>query len=184
MHGKRRDRYYTLRFTVDGKQIEEALVWLSDGWTLTKARIELAKLKEAKRIGHGAVTLRQARNEARKKRTESKKAKAQERATKITLDDFWISTCSLPRDIKWKMTLKKLLFDYLRSAYTGRRAIKVDKIGWFQKAYLIGDEGIGTDSSCEFIPDYRVNPLEFKCHIVFVLKSRRRLIYGGYRGIR
>ena len=52
---------------------------------------------------------------------------------------------------------RKLLFDYLRCAYTEKRAIKVDKTGWFQKVYLIGDEGIGTDSSCEFIPDYRTN---------------------------
>lgn len=52
---------------------------------------------------------------------------------------------------------RKLLLDYLRYAYTERRAIKVDKTGWFQKTYLIGDEGIGTDSSCEFIPAYRTN---------------------------
>ena len=107
MHGKRRDRYYTLRFTVDGKQIEEGLGWLSDGWTLTKARIELAKLKEAKRIGNGAVTLRQARDEARKKRTEAEKAEAQERATKITVDDFWSSTYRLTQGHKKESTIKK-----------------------------------------------------------------------------
>ena len=107
MHGKRRDRYYTLRFTVDGKQIEEALGWSSDGWTLTKARLELAKLKEAKRVGDGAVTLRQARNEAKKKRTEAEKAEALERAAKITVNDFWLNTYSPAQGHKKESTVKK-----------------------------------------------------------------------------
>ena len=114
MHGKRRDRYYTLRFTVDGKQIEEALGWLSDGWTLTKARIELAKLKEAKRVGDGAVTLRQARNEAKKKRTEAEKAEALERAAKITVDDFWLNTYSPAQGHKKESTVKKEENLYIR----------------------------------------------------------------------
>ena len=130
MHGKRRDRYYTLRFTVDGKQIEEALGWLSDGWTLTKARIELAKLKEAKRIGNGAVTLRQARNEARKKRTEAEKAEAQERATRIKLDEFWVTTYCHTQGHKKKSTVKKeedLYTRWLKPRFGEKSLIEIDE---------------------------------------------------------
>ena len=39
-HGARLDRYFTLRFSVDGKQAEEALGWASEGmmgWTFPLA---------------------------------------------------------------------------------------------------------------------------------------------------
>src|ERR1051325_2596618 len=58
-HGVRRDRYFTLRFSVDGRQIEEALGWASDGWTLDRAQEELGKLRAAKRTGEGPATLRE-----------------------------------------------------------------------------------------------------------------------------
>jgi len=48
-HGVRLDRYFTLRFSTDGRQVEEALGWASEGWTLARAQEELGKLREAKR---------------------------------------------------------------------------------------------------------------------------------------
>ena len=52
-HGARLDRYFTLRFSVDGKQVEEALGRASEGWTLALAQEELSKLRKAKRTGEG-----------------------------------------------------------------------------------------------------------------------------------
>jgi hypothetical protein len=46
---RRFDRYYVLRFAVDGIMRQEAFAWESEGITLEKTLIELAKLKEAKR---------------------------------------------------------------------------------------------------------------------------------------
>ena len=60
-HGVKPDSYFVLRFTVDGKSYQEALGWASEGMTLAKARIELARLKEAKRTGEGARSLRERR---------------------------------------------------------------------------------------------------------------------------
>lgn len=37
-HGARLDRYFTLRFSIDGKQIEEALGSASEGWTVALAQ--------------------------------------------------------------------------------------------------------------------------------------------------
>jgi integrase len=60
-HGARLDRYYTLRFSLAGKQVEEGLGWSSEGTTLGLAQEELSKLRKAKRTGQGHKTLRQAR---------------------------------------------------------------------------------------------------------------------------
>ena len=48
---RRPDRYFVIRIAVDGVMRQEALGWESEGITLEKARIELAKLREAKRTG-------------------------------------------------------------------------------------------------------------------------------------
>ena len=46
-HGARLDRYLTLRFSVAGKQVEEALGWASEGWTVKLAQEKLAELRRA-----------------------------------------------------------------------------------------------------------------------------------------
>ena len=43
--------YFAIRLAVDGVMRQEALGWESEGITLEKARLELAKLREAKRSG-------------------------------------------------------------------------------------------------------------------------------------
>lgn len=83
-NGDRRDRYFTLRFTVNGKRKEEALGWASEGWTLEKARVELARLREAARLGEGCTTLKQRREELAAK-------EEAERVKQITIGGFWES---------------------------------------------------------------------------------------------
>lgn len=80
-HGQMPDKYYVLRYRVDGKYKQEALGWASQGWTLAKARSELAKLKEAARTGVGEVTL----NEKRKKAQASREAEK----NKQTIQSLW-----------------------------------------------------------------------------------------------
>jgi integrase len=80
-HGVKPDMYFVLRYRVDGVQHQEALGWASKGWTLTKARAELAALKEAYRVGQGAVTLK----EKREKASAERKAKEE----RLTLDGLW-----------------------------------------------------------------------------------------------
>lgn len=88
-HGIQRDKYYVLRFAVDGTICQEALGWASEGITLEKARIELAKLKEAKRTGVGPRSLTEKRAIAEEqRRLEEEAALAQYRA-QITMTRFW-----------------------------------------------------------------------------------------------
>lgn len=107
MHGKRRDRYYTIRHTVNGKQVQEALGWMSEGWTLTKARLRLAEINEAKRTGLGPISLKETRALAKKHRDAKAAEEAKARAAMITLSDFWEQTYSVNRLHKKESTNKK-----------------------------------------------------------------------------
>jgi hypothetical protein len=88
-HGAKLDRYFTLRFSVAGKQVEEALGWASDGWTVKLAQEKLGELRKARRTGRGYATLR-AEAEANRRAT---REKAEEEAAlarrQRTVADLW-----------------------------------------------------------------------------------------------
>ncbi|HEY1430410.1 MAG TPA: tyrosine-type recombinase/integrase [Stellaceae bacterium] len=88
-HGTRLDRYFTLRFSVNGKQVEEALGWASEGWTEKRAQEELGKLRKAKRTGQGPLTLRdeaEANRRAEQQRLEEEAARSRRQRT---VTDLW-----------------------------------------------------------------------------------------------
>jgi integrase len=88
-HGVRADRYFTLRFSVDGKQVEEALGWASEGWSRDRAQEELGKLREAKRTGQGPATLRDGARAKRSAERERTEAEARRQRLEKTVDDLW-----------------------------------------------------------------------------------------------
>jgi len=90
-HGIRPDIYYVIRYQRDGKRQEEALGWASEGMTLQKARLELTRLKEAARTGHGPASLREKRLAAEAERKASTEAAAQASREAVTFSDFWDS---------------------------------------------------------------------------------------------
>ena len=53
--GVKFDQYFVIRYQMNGVRIEEALGWASEGWSVEKANTELGKLKEAARLGDGAI---------------------------------------------------------------------------------------------------------------------------------
>lgn len=72
-HGVKFDRYYTIRFQIDGESKEEALGWASDGWTEEKAALELSDLKKAAKTGKGHIRLKDKREEAKREREKEKR---------------------------------------------------------------------------------------------------------------
>lgn len=91
--GARLDRYFTLRFSVGGKQVEEALGWASDGWTLERAQEKLSELRRARRTGQGPATLREqaeANCRAKQERIEREVAAARRQRTVADLWDRYI----------------------------------------------------------------------------------------------
>jgi len=91
-HGVKWDRYFVLRYQHEGKRIEEALGWASQGWTEEKAALKLAELKTAAKIGEGPTRLAEKR-EIEKQRKEALQAE-QTRLEKeaVTFETFFKGT--------------------------------------------------------------------------------------------
>lgn len=105
-HGKQPDRYYVIRYSVDGKKKQEALGWASDGWTLDKVQEQLSKLKPGLKSGEGAQSLADKRRIAKEK-SEFEHLQRKEEAKKgITLVDYY------ERQYKpWKSLAKPVAFE-------------------------------------------------------------------------
>ena len=85
-YGAMRDRYFSIRYRVDGKRVEEGLGWASKGMTAKNAALQLAELQEAYRKGTGEpVTLREKREIARTERERQAKQG-------VTFGDYFINT--------------------------------------------------------------------------------------------
>lgn len=78
----KKDRYFSIRFQMNGKRTEEALGWASEGWTAEKAAEELANLKRAARAGSGPRTLGEAR------KIKNRELREQE-SREISLHDYY-----------------------------------------------------------------------------------------------
>ncbi|MDA8165351.1 MAG: site-specific integrase [Desulfobacteraceae bacterium] len=62
-HGILPDRYYSIYYKIDSRQVEEALGWASEGWTQEKAAAIRHQMKNSAKSG-GPRTLKEARAEA------------------------------------------------------------------------------------------------------------------------
>lgn len=74
----RPDRYYQIRFTVNGKRHEESIGWESEGWTLEKVRAKIYELRQNHVTGQGTQTLAEAR--AQRRAEDEAKAEAERQA--------------------------------------------------------------------------------------------------------
>jgi len=88
-YGVKFDRYYTIRYKIDGKDKEEALGWASNGWTEQKAAERLAELKQAQRTGDGAKTLDEKRKQAKEKEEKQKVIENQRKRELITFSEVF-----------------------------------------------------------------------------------------------
>lgn len=88
-HGVRFDRCYGLRYAAAGKRFQPTLGWASEGWTENKAAIELAKLKEAYKLGKGEYSLSEKRKKAAEEKRQAEEKAAKQKAAKITFSEFW-----------------------------------------------------------------------------------------------
>ena len=89
MHGKRPDRYYVIRYTVNGEKKQEALGWASEGVTLDKVRVVLSKLKEANRTGEGPGTLAEQRELADQRRQAAEQARIEAAKNAVSFGSYW-----------------------------------------------------------------------------------------------
>ncbi len=88
-HGVQADKYFLIRFKIDGKSIEEGIGWASQGHTAREASGILSTLKKNRKLGTGPFTHREmkAENEAESS-AKTAKLKAEVEARK-TLSEYW-----------------------------------------------------------------------------------------------
>lgn len=73
-HGIGKDRYFAIRYQMDGKRHEEGTGWTSEGWTAERAAVELAELKKNFRLGEGKpLTLQEKREREKQKKQKTEK---------------------------------------------------------------------------------------------------------------
>lgn len=89
LRGGGADRYFTIRYKLNGKTKEEGLGWVSEGWNAQKAHAMRSRLKAAQTTGDGPKTLEAMRagTEAAKKAEELRVET--EKCETITLDEFF-----------------------------------------------------------------------------------------------
>lgn len=88
-NGLRPDKYYVIRYRVNGVRKEEALGWESKGWTLEKVRETFAKLTVAQKTAEGPATLEERRAEVLAAKVEAEVQASREAAKRITLREYW-----------------------------------------------------------------------------------------------
>ncbi len=88
-HGVRRDRYYSIRYRLNGRVLEQGVGWASKGVTLEDAVTRRKELTDNKKKGSGPLTIKEQRAENEAKReAETVKRKRDVEANK-TLSEYW-----------------------------------------------------------------------------------------------
>lgn len=88
-HRGKPDRYYSIRYRVEGKLIEEGLGWQSEGWSAIKASEQRAVLMKARRTGEGARTLAEKRDERRQVDHARQEEEARTELERLTFAEVW-----------------------------------------------------------------------------------------------
>jgi integrase len=105
-HGVKPDRYFFIRYKLNGKDKEEAVGWASEGMTEAKAAARLAELKEARRTGHGEQTLAEKRAKAEAERVARQEAEALEAREAVTLASIWEKYAAVAKANKTPRTMR------------------------------------------------------------------------------
>ena len=114
-HGIQKDKYFAIRWKVDGKDREEGLGWASTGWTEAKANETLAEIKKNIRDGQGHQSLA----EKREINTEKKK---QIKRDALTVSDAWEGYSKIA-SIKKSYSREEIFFRLWIKPTIGNRAL-------------------------------------------------------------
>ena len=88
-HGKRPDRYWCIQYKLNGKIINEAIGWWSEGANQAMAEDILSQLRQNWRTGTGPRTMKEMRQVGQDARAEAIRVKTLADNNSITLGHFW-----------------------------------------------------------------------------------------------
>ncbi|WP_290925058.1 site-specific integrase [Halodesulfovibrio sp.] len=81
-HGRKMDVYYIIRLKKNGKAVDEALGWASDGWTIEEAARYVGIIKKNMKSGIGPQSFKELQAEAQEERALLAAQRAEERRKK------------------------------------------------------------------------------------------------------
>lgn len=88
-NGVRKDKYFILRYTVNGKRREEGFGWESEGFTETKAYMSLCEIRENIKNGSGFCSLNEKAILAKDEKLKQEAEVIAENAKNITFGQTW-----------------------------------------------------------------------------------------------
>lgn len=88
-HGRQKDRYYTIRYQRNKKQVQEYLGWASAGWNEQRASELLAEIKRNIREGKHPQSLAEKREMAEQAKREQEMQVIESEAERITLKEVF-----------------------------------------------------------------------------------------------
>jgi len=88
-NGIRKDRYYAIRYRVEGKRHETGLGWESQGWSLERVRQTLENFKLNVKTGVGPRTMAESRQVEEQARKDAENKALAEKQERITLSEYW-----------------------------------------------------------------------------------------------
>jgi integrase len=126
-HGKRPDRYWCIQYKLDGKTINEAVGWWSQGASQTQAEDILSQLRQNWRCGSGPRTLKEMRAAGKEAREAQIKEQIKTENENLTLADFWsrhyLPSAELKKTAK-TVEVEKWLFKSWLAPALGRQFLK------------------------------------------------------------
>lgn len=87
-HGQRPDRYWSIRYKVNGRSVHEAVGWWSKGVTQAQCVELLAQLRRNHRSGGGPQTLRELREFEEERLTAEAAAREADKLSRMTVAEF------------------------------------------------------------------------------------------------
>lgn len=107
-HGKGFDRYFVIRYAVDGKMVTDGLGWASDGMTQEEAvSRRLAFTKNAKGITQGPRTKAEETQIEEQEKAEAARLKRLQEQELVTLADYWPEYLATAKQKKKAKSLDK-----------------------------------------------------------------------------
>jgi integrase len=95
------DRYFAIRYYVNGKQREEGVGWGTEGWNAEKASVLLGEIRAGIRTGKGPQSLAERREKEAEARDAKDAKRNEERLAEMTLEEFFY-TVYIPQARKEK----------------------------------------------------------------------------------
>jgi integrase len=100
-HGVQRDKYFTIRYYVGGKRIEEGVGWASQQWTAKKAAALRTELQNNVKKGEGPRTLAEKRDLGKQEREKVRRAASARAKLEVSFKSFFDDTFMPDAETRW-----------------------------------------------------------------------------------